>query len=108
LPFLFLLCAEFRWNPLTNRRVSPPRSISAPFPDFLSFQAEDVFELLVVARVVLRQADVADVELDTFSLQIVRLDALRAELRPKPRRIFWASSESEKSMNSLPMLGCGA
>src|SRR6185436_17178295 len=48
-----------------------------------SLQAEYVFEFLVIAGIVFREADVADVKLDAFSLQIVRLDAAARRAAPE-------------------------
>src|SRR5687767_13692566 len=71
----------------------------------MSFQAEDVFELLVVARVILRQADVADVELDAFSLQNVRLDAFARRAAAEAAENFLAFFGKRKIDEQLPDVG---
>src|SRR6266536_2926452 len=57
------------------------------------FQSKDLSELLIVARVVFGQTDVANVKLHTFLLQVIGLDALAGR------------APAEASKNLLPFLG---
>src|SRR5262249_9384621 len=80
-------------NPTTTISVSRSHIRLFTQVERTLFQSENFHEFFVVARVILGQTDIADVELDPFSLEFIGLDPLAGR------------TSAEASKNFLPFFG---
>ena len=73
--------------PTTSTSVSKSDIVNSLFL-CESSQVENFFEFFVIARVVLRETNVADVQLDTFFLELVRLNSFARRAAPETTENF--------------------